>query len=144
DDAQSKAAALIAGFEGFSGKAYPDADGYSIGYGHFIVDGDGFDEDSTISEGDAMALLNSDLDTAVACVDSVVSVDLTDNQRAALYSFVYNIGCGAFRSSTLLKLLNAGDYDGASEQFAAWNKSGGTVLAALVSRRSSEQEFFNS
>lgn len=143
DDAFGKAVALIAGFEGFSATAYRDANGYSIGYGHFITSSDPYDENSTISENDAYNLLQSDAQAASNCVDGAVTVDLSDNQRAALISLAYNIGCGAFQGSTLLRLLNAGDYDGAAGQFAAWNKSGGSILSALVGRRSQEAEVFN-
>lgn len=143
-DPYQVALGMIAKFEGFSAHAYPDADGFSIGYGHFITPDDPYDANSTISESDAWSLLEQDAQGAQSCVSSSVSVPLTTNQQAALISFVYNVGCGNFRSSTLLRLLNAGDYAGASSQFTVWNKSNGQVIQALIDRRASEQGVFNS
>jgi lysozyme len=142
------AAGMIAGFESFSPTAYPDPPGqtvkYSIGYGHEIVDGDGLTTTSTISEDQAEQLLQDDLQTVVSCVNSAVTAPVTPQQQAALYSLTYNIGCGAFQSSTLLSLLNNGDYEGAQAQFAVWNEAGGQVDQNLVSRRASEADVFGS
>lgn len=141
-DPLSKAVSLVAGFEGFSAKAYPDAGGYSIGYGHFIRSGDPYTSTSAITEQEAFALLQQDVTGAYNCVSQNVEVPLSENQAAALISFVYNVGCAAFAGSTMLKLLNAGDYQGAAAQFPLWNKSKGVTLFALISRRASEQGVF--
>lgn len=147
-DGRTIAAGIIADFEGFVDHAYPDPAGqttlYSIGYGHQLRQGDGFGKDSTISEGDALALLQADLETYATCVDNAVTVDVSPQQAAALYSLCYNIGCANFTSSTLLRNLNEGNYAGAGQQFAVWNKAGGIVLSALVDRRASEADLFNS
>ena len=79
---------------------------------------------------------------AFACVDSLVTVPLTDKQRGALCSFVFNVGCGAFKKSTLLKLLNVGDYTGAAAQLPRWNKAAGNILPGLVRRRGEERALF--
>lgn len=144
-DPRTIAAGLIAQFEGFVGHAYNDVVGVlTIGYGQKIVAGDGFDSTSTISQADAMGLLEADLDTVVNCVDNAVTSDLTANQKAALYSFTYNEGCGAFKSSTLLQKINQGDLSGASDEFARWIYAGNPkqVLQALVTRRSKEAGVF--
>jgi lysozyme len=86
--------------------------------------------------------LKADLGKFAAIVDESVKVVLTDNQRAALISFVYNIGGGALKSSTLLSLLNQGKHEAAAEQFVRWNKGGGRVLAGLTARRLAETELF--
>jgi GH24 family phage-related lysozyme (muramidase) len=142
------ATGFIAQQESFSPKAYPDPAGqtklYSIGYGHQIVDRDGFDRTSTISESDAAALLASDLQRYVACVNNALTVDLSAPQLAALYSFCYNEGCGAFVSSTLLKDINAGNLADVPAQLARWNIAGGVVSAALVQRRQDEANLFAS
>lgn len=147
-DPRALAASLIAGFEGFAPKAYADPPGqtqtYSIGYGHQIRPGDGFDTTSTISEGDALALLESNLDTVVNCVENVVQPEIAPEQRAALYSLAYNIGCAAFQSSSLLKALNEGNYDEAAAQFAVWNKANHVELPALDARRAKEAALFSS
>lgn len=137
-----KALRMIANFEGFSARAYRDANGYSIGYGHFIVDGDGYTKDSIVTEDQAYQQLSIDAQSAESCVNTYVHTPLTANQQAACISLAYNIGCGAFKGSTLARLINAGDFDGAAREFAKWNKSQGQVIAALVNRRESEMEVF--
>lgn len=144
DVAYSKALDMIAGFESFSAKAYPDADGFSIGYGHFIREGDPYDATSVISESDAWTLLEQDGRGAQNCVAANVTVPLTSNQEAALISLTYNIGCGAFRSSTMLQKVNASDFAGAAAEFSRWTHSGGQVLQALVDRRAQEAGVFQS
>ena len=142
------AAGIIAKFEGFSPKAYADPPGqvstYSIGYGHQIIPGDGFDKASTISQGDALALLSADLDTYVNCVNNALTVSLSPQQLAALYSFCYNEGCHAFTNSTLLHDVNSGNLGNVAVQFARWNLAGGIVSSALVKRRSEEAQLFAS
>lgn len=130
---------LIAGFEGFSPVPYPDAQGQSIGFGHFIKPGETFTE---ITETEGLDLLKQDAATADAAVARLVTVPLNQNQHDSLTSLIYNIGEGNFTSSTLLKKLNAGDYAGAAAQFPAWNKSQHQVIPALVARRADEQTLF--
>lgn len=138
---------IIKNFEGFSAKAYEDPKGsgkYSIGYGHQIQPGDPYDQNSTILESDASALLESDVQSAYACVGANCETELTPNQTAALVSFAFNVGCSAFANSTLAKLVNQGDFEGAAAQFPSWIHAGGSVSSALVDRRTQEQELFNS
>jgi lysozyme len=137
-----KALRMIADFEGFSARAYKDASGYSIGYGHFIIDGDGYTKDSVVTEEQAYAQLAIDAQSAESCVNTYVSRELNANQQAALISLAYNIGCGNFKSSTMVRLINAGDFDNAALEFAKWNKSNKQILTALVNRRESEMEVF--
>jgi lysozyme len=141
-----KALSLIANQEGFSSRAYPDPPNqnqtYSIGYGHQIRQGDGLSLDSVVTETVALQLLAADAGSADACVGSSVTVPLNDNQRAALVSFCYNVGCGAFKSSTMLQYLNAGDYGDAANEFSRWVYANGIVVDALVSRRGTEKGLF--
>lgn len=76
------------------------------------------------------------------CVNRAVTVPMTQEEFDALASLCFNIGCKAFSGSTLVKLLNAGDYDGASGQFKRWDKQSGKVLAGLTRRRSAEEALF--
>lgn len=142
-DPYEKALDIIKGFETWSAKAYPDADGWSIAWGHFILPNDPYDSTSVISQAEGDALLEQDARTAQVCVANAVTVPLTVNQTAALISFSYNIGCTAFRNSSLLRLLNAGKYSDAAAQFPRWNKSGGEIIQALVDRRAEEMGIFN-
>ncbi len=65
---------------------------------------------------ECQALLDSDLKAAMATVDANVTVPLTESQKAALVSFAYNVGGGAFARSTLLKKLNTRDIPGACDE----------------------------
>jgi len=75
-------------------------------------------------------------------VTAMVKVPLKQHQFDALVSFAYNVGGGNLRSSTLLRKLNAGDYDGAALEFHKWNRSNGKVLPGLVRRRAAEALLF--
>lgn len=132
--------------EGFSSVPYRDAAGHwTIGYGHKVAAGEDF---ASVTEAQAMQLLAGDVNAAEDAVNALVRVPLTQAQFDALVSFVYNVGAGAFRSSTLLKVLNAGDYAQVPAQLARWRfvtRGGQKVeLAGLVSRRSAEGALFAS
>lgn len=75
-------------------------------------------------------------------LDNLVKVPLTQNQYDALADFIYNVGVTNFAKSTLLRKLNAKDYEGAAAEFPKWNKGGGKVLQGLVRRRKKEQDLF--
>ena len=134
--------------EGFSSTVYLDSAGLpTIGYGHLLSAREADSYPAGISTADAERLLMTDIAPARGAVDSGVKVPLTQNQYTALISFVYNVGTGAFRGSTLLRKLNAGDYAGAALEFQRWNKAtvGGqkVVIAGLTNRRASEAILFN-
>lgn len=134
--------ALIKGFETLQLKAYPDpgtgGEPWTIGFGHTggVKEGDEIDEDQ------ADEYLRADLAKFERCVTKYVTVDLTQKQFDALVCFTFNVGCGSLQGSTLLKLINAEDFDQAAEQFARWNRAGGKVLAGLTKRRAAEAELF--
>lgn len=130
----------IAQREGFGATRYRDASGYSIGYGHYIQAGESFSE--PMSREDAGALLLADSEIAQKAVRAYVKVSLTQAQFDALVSMVYNIGSGNFRTSTTLRLINAGDLYGAAGAMLMFNKSGGVVLASLDRRRAEEYQQF--
>lgn len=71
------------------------------------------------------------------CVNKYVSVPLTQNQFDALVSFIFNVGVTAFRRSTLLRVLNKGDYVGAAKCFDMWH-----IPKEVIGRRDSEREQF--
>lgn len=135
----SKEAELIKSFEGLELEAYLcPADVWTIGYGHT----GNVHEGQTITKQEADELLDQDLEVFRRGVRKAVTVDLNENQFGALVSFAYNVGIGSLQSSTLLKLLNAGDYAGAADQFLRWNKSRGKVLTGLTRRREAERAVF--
>lgn len=110
----------------------------TIGWGHTR----GVKMGDTCTYLQAEQWLREDCRDAERAVNARVKVPLTQNQFDALVSFVFNVGGGAFASSTMLRKLNAGDYVGAAEQFPRWNKSGGKVLRGLTLRREREQNLF--
>lgn len=134
---------LIQEFEGLSLTAYPDAAGYSIGYGHF-----GAKKGDVISRDEADRLFNQDVvkyETAV----STVTPDATQAQFDAMTSLAYNIGIGdvparskGFAGSTVARLHNMGDYAGAADAFRMWNKSEGKANPVLTNRREKERAFY--
>ncbi|WP_440216300.1 lysozyme [Chromobacterium piscinae] len=133
---------LIKQFEGVRLAAYQDMVGvWTIGYGHT---GPEVKAGMAITQQQADQLLAADLETFEAGVGRTVTVPLNANQFSALVSFSYNLGLGNLRSSTLLRLLNQGDYAGAAAQFLRWNRAGGQVVAGLTRRRQAEQALFNS
>lgn len=115
---------------------------WTIGYGHTH----GVRSGETITPEEAEDLLRKDLEDCEATVERMVKVDLTQNQFDALVSFVFNLGQGNFGSSTLLRKLNRGDYEGAAEEFTRWNKArvDGELkaLPGLTRRRTAEAALF--
>ena len=131
---------LTKNFEGLRLTAYRDCDGIlTIGYGHTGAD---VHEGQTITEPEAEALLLRDMQTAIAAVNELVKVPLTQGQFDALVDFCFNAGQGSLRGSTLLKMVNRGDFAGAAAQFGLWVYAGGQVEPGLVDRRKAEMEMF--
>jgi GH24 family phage-related lysozyme (muramidase) len=119
---------------------YQDQAGYpTIGVGHLIKAGERF---TAITEDEALELLAQDAKVAEDAVNRNVKVPLTQNQFDALVSFTFNCGTGALEKSTLLKLLNQGQYDAVPGELAKWVKAGGKTLQGLVNRRRHEGELF--
>lgn len=141
----SKGLDLVKSFEGLYTKAYLCPAGvWTIGYGHTgTVDGKRICAGMKITPAKATKLLASDMWVFEKGVASAVAVKLNQNQFDALVSFSFNVGLGALRSSTLLKLLNQGNYSGAAKEFKKWNKGGGKVLAGLTRRREAEAALFS-
>jgi len=125
-------------YEGLRLKTYVGLDNPTIGYGHT-----GYaTEYSQITEEMADDLLHKDLAHAQKHVRLLVSVPVTQKQFDALVSFVYNVGIGAFKRSTLLKKLNKGNYAQAATELMRWVHVKGVVIQGLVKRRQSEYDWF--
>lgn len=136
---------LIKKFEGFRSEPYLCPAGVpTIGYGStYYNDGRKVKmSDSPISEAAATLLLSEVVDSFARDVDKTVS-GLSQNQFDACVSFAYNVGIGAFRTSTLVKRIKANPCDpDIAFQFSRWNKGGGRVLSGLVKRRKEEAELY--
>jgi lysozyme len=119
-------------------------DKWTIGYGHTKTAHKGM----VITEARAEELLRQDIAWVEAAILKLVLVPLTQNQFDALGGLIYNIGEGAFSRSTVLKRLNAKDYQGAAEAFMMWTKQRDkktgkmSILQGLVNRRKDEMELF--
>lgn len=131
---------LVTNFEGLRLKAYQDSVGvWTIGYGHT---GGDVSPGMTITEDEADALLMDDVERFEDFVNRLVNVPVTQWQFDALVSFCFNLGQGNLSSSTLLKKLNAKDYEGAAQEFNEWVYAGGEKLRGLVRRRKAESLMF--
>lgn len=139
---------LIKKYEGLSLEPYLCPAGIpTIGYGStYYEDGTRVSmSDSKITEEFAEELLKYNINKVYSnAVNRYVAVEINQNQFDALVSFAYNLGTGNLRNSTLLKKINAKDFDGASMEFFRWNKSGGKVLKGLTKRREEESKLFSS
>ncbi len=118
--------------------AYQDVAGiWTIGYGHTTAAGiPRVREGMRISDKEAEDILKADLRKFEDRVSRLVKVPLTDNQFAVLVSFDFNTG--ALHKSTLLKKLNAGDYDAVPVELMKWVNAGGKRVQGLVNRRAAE------
>lgn len=127
---------MIAYFEGVEYKPYKDVVGVTtVCFGHTGAD---IIPTKTYSESECLALLEKDLSKVRKGVDPLIKVDIDDNTRAAIYSFAYNVGTGAFARSTMLKKLNAGDIAGACNELKRWTYAGGKEWKGLITRREIE------
>jgi len=130
---------LVKSHEGLRLKAYLCPAGvWTIGYGHTRTAKRGM----VITAEKAEDLLLEDLVEAEDAVSSMVDVPLSQGQFDALVSFVFNLGSGNFKTSTLRRKLNAGDYAGASVEFGRWVYSSGKKLGGLIKRRAEERALF--
>ena len=131
---------LLRNFEGYEEKAYPDGNGYSVGYGTNTATkpqiGAGFVIDKATAE--------KWLDEVVKDIyyTTVKPLGVTGNRASSLISFIYNIGKSAFKGSTMYKLLRANDYVNSALQFDRWIYEGNKINQVLVKRRKKEKEIF--
>ncbi|HEJ8022150.1 TPA: lysozyme [Serratia liquefaciens] len=135
---------LIKRFEGLELKAYLDCVGvWTIGYGWTQpVDGKKIGPGMVIDQATADRLLKCGVVQFEQGVNQMVKVKITQGQFDALVSFAYNLGLRSLSTSTLLQKLNAGDKQGAANEFGRWVNAGGVKLNGLVKRRAAEREMF--
>lgn len=127
-------------FEGCRLTAYQDSGGvWTNGYGntHGVV------PHATITQAQAVADLKANIQTSVNDINRLVNVQLTQAEFDALVDFDFNLGSKQLATSTLLSLLNAGNFTGAAAEFDKWDHCGGVVLAGLLRRRQAETAEFS-
>lgn len=130
---------LICKWEEFRPYAYVCPAGlWTIGYGHT----GGVKPTDKIDLTQGEAYLRQDLEIVERCLNAL-KLELNQNQYDALCSLIFNIGTGNFLRSTMLKYLQAKQYDKASAEFLKWRKANGKVLKGLEARRKDEQELFD-
>ena len=136
--------ALIKRFEGLRLQAYQDSVGvWTIGYGWTQpVAGRKVGAGMAIDAATAERLLVCGVAQFEQGVERLVAVTITQGQFDALVSFAYNLGLRALENSPLLRRLNAGDRQGAADQFGRWVNAGGVRLDGLVARRAAERALF--
>lgn len=131
--------ALIKKFEGCELESYRcSANVVTIGYGHTRTAKEGM----TITREEADMLLEEDIRSFETAVLSLVEVDLKQCEFDALIAWTFNLGAGNLKSSTLLKRINAKDWNDVPHQIKRWNKANGTVLQGLIRRREAEALLF--
>jgi lysozyme len=133
------AVGIITAWEGYNPEVYVDPVGIpTVCYGHVVNSnvplGTRFSVDACHN------LLYSDLKVAVGAVDHLVKVPLEDHTKAAIVSFVYNVGIGNFKKSTMLKLLNENRISDACHELPRWVYAKKKKLKGLVNRRQAEME----
>ncbi|MEK6299483.1 MAG: lysozyme [Acidobacteriota bacterium] len=146
---------LLEQWEGFKANVYKDSAGLpTIGVGHLltkselssgkiVINGSPVQYSGGLTDQQVLDLLSQDVNPAGNAVSSNVKVALNQNQFDALVSFTFNVGVGAFTSSTLLKVLNQGQYDQVPTQLLRWTRAGGQVVQGLVNRRQNEINLWN-
>jgi lysozyme len=132
---------LIKSFEKLRLKAYVD-DKYgkklTVGYGHTT----GVTADTVITAELAEKYLKIDLAYAENVVNTYVKIQLNQNQFDSLVSFVFNLGGGCFRKSTMLKFVNAQRFLDAMVEMAKFHHDNHVDMPGLVKRRKAEAELF--
>jgi len=133
--------ALLKQSEGFRSRVYNDVAGFrTIGFGHRLNAHEDYPDGITLNE--AIEILDADIAIAEAAVKKLVTVELTQGQFDALVDFVFNLGAGRLASSTLLRLLNAGEYSTAGLELLKWDHSGHVEVEGLKKRRAAEYQLW--
>lgn len=151
----SKCYDLVKEFEGFEEKAYLCPAGkWTVGYGftriidkvtgkrRSVIKGD------TMSKEEANQFLIDEVNEHYDHIKPMIKVPLNQEQLDAVACFNFNVGAGNFKTSTLLKKINAKDFDGAALEFLKWDKARDPKTKQLISlkgltrRREAEKELF--
>lgn len=130
--------------EGYKATMYKDSAGLdTIGVGHLVKIGEVFKQPLSVEA--ISKLLEEDLDLVETAVDSLILIELTQNQFDALCCLVFNIGIGAFTASTVRKVINRkGSLNEVRGAWLLWKRVGGIVSKGLLSRRFKEIRLYGS
>lgn len=132
------AGTMLTDLEGVRYTPYYDVAGVlTVCYGHTGAD---IIKNKTYSPAECKSMLNKDLQPFARSVERSVKVPASEYQKAALISFSYNVGVSAFERSSLLRQLNAGNYQAACDGLRQWTYAGGKQWKGLMNRREVERE----
>jgi lysozyme len=152
---------FLAELEGFSNHVYIDNAGFdTIGIGHLLthdelvcdkvlIKGEYIDYTNGLTEQQIVDLFHQDIHPVAVAIDVWVKVPLTETQKIALISFVFNIGMGNFKESTLLEMLNENKYNEVPFQMKRWvfswdrRRTRKKINKGLVNRRNQEIKMWN-
>ena len=130
---------LIKKFEGCETSAYQDSVGvWTIGFGHTK----GVEEGQTCSIEDAESMLADEMDEYEGYINNMVKVELQQHEFDSLVAWVYNLGPTNLSESTMLKVLNGGQFVRVRDEMNRWTRAGGEILEGLVRRRQAESLMF--
>ncbi|CAG2171839.1 unnamed protein product [Oppiella nova] len=133
---------LLKQSEGFVPNFYKDQIGLqTIGYGHACQWQGCAGINPPITEAQGTQILMKDLVQFEDCVNTAAP-GLTQNQYDACVDFAFNMGCGAFQGSDILRNIKAKNYQAAANSFAEYNVAGGQVIEGLTVRRQNEKNLF--
>lgn len=146
---------LLIQLEDIRCEVYPDSAGLpTIGVGHLLTKDElssgkiwvgekCFDYRAGLTEQQAIELMEADVAPRSEAVRALVKAPLPDHRMDALTIFAFNIGLEAFRKSTLLQKVNAGEFNEVPAQLRRWVYAGGKKIAGLVNRREAEIRLWN-
>lgn len=121
--------------------------GATIGYGHLISRNEWDTYKNGLDIMEAKALFEQDLLPYVQTVNTEVTSGISQNQFDALVILTFNIGRNAFKSSSVLKMINDPSantgYTNLEAAWKAWNKSQGKKMQGLVNRRNAEWDIYS-
>lgn len=145
---------FIKRYEGVRYTAYNDVAGLrTIGVGHLLtkeelqgnyvkIGSDKISADRSLTDQQVNDLLKQDLEPKMQTVRNAIKANITQSQFDMLVSLCFNIGQGAFKSSTVVRVINQGNFDQVPNAFMMWVKAGGKVVQGLVNRRQAEAANF--
>ena len=125
--------------------AYRDTGGtWTLGTGTTFINGNPVVKGQRCSKAQADSWLKNDLQKSANAVNSAIKVAISLKCWNACVDLAYNIGCHAFEDSTLVKLINSGRMNEASQQFMVWDEVDNKPSLGLIQRRASERALFMS
>lgn len=132
--------------EGYKNKVYLDSSGYpTLGVGHLLTPAEKkkWPVGTKFTDEEVMNVFATDLGKYEVALNDAITVDVTQHEFDAMISLAFNIGIAGFKKSEVLRLVNQGAFDAASDAFMRYNHSAGKVVKGLTTRRKAESRQFD-